>query len=223
MNDNNNWMTIEQAAVSLGLSVRTVNRHITAGKLPSRLNEGRREVRIEIPELTSDATGAAAQVAAAGPAATDLAAPDYETVLALADNAADKADLAVSAYQNLARSADERIHATRRAANVAWCLVGVLTVAAIVSVGWTSHEITRASVEAQHLQQQVNSMGAAATAAGDECNDLRRALAEAREDAARADGQLSAYAEQRDAQLATPAPTTSPSIVDRIASIFVDE
>ena len=40
------WQTIEQAGVTLGLSVRTVNRHITAGKLASRLFEGRREVLI---------------------------------------------------------------------------------------------------------------------------------------------------------------------------------
>lgn len=42
-----NWQTIEQAAVTLGLSVRTVNRHITAGKLQSRLFEGRREVLVD--------------------------------------------------------------------------------------------------------------------------------------------------------------------------------
>jgi hypothetical protein len=41
------WQTIEEAAVTLGLSVRTVNRHITAGKLQSRLYEGRREVLID--------------------------------------------------------------------------------------------------------------------------------------------------------------------------------
>jgi hypothetical protein len=40
------WQTIEQAAVTLGLSVRTVNRHITGGKLQSRLFEGRREVLV---------------------------------------------------------------------------------------------------------------------------------------------------------------------------------
>ena len=40
------WQTIEQAAVTLGLSVRTVNRHITNGKLSSRLFEGRREVLV---------------------------------------------------------------------------------------------------------------------------------------------------------------------------------
>lgn len=42
------WQTIEQAAVTLGLSVRTVNRHITGGKLQSRLFEGRREVLVSV-------------------------------------------------------------------------------------------------------------------------------------------------------------------------------
>src|SRR3954454_3103153 len=45
------WQTIEQAAVSLRLSVRTVNRHISAGKLQSRLtSEGRREVLVRLPD-----------------------------------------------------------------------------------------------------------------------------------------------------------------------------
>jgi hypothetical protein len=57
------WQTIEQAAVTLGLSVRTVNRHITAGKLESRLFEGRREVRI--PASANFGTSAP------GPAATN--------------------------------------------------------------------------------------------------------------------------------------------------------
>src|SRR3954471_19059602 len=122
MNDNQTWMTIEQAAVALGLSVRTVNRHINAGKLQSRLTEGRREVLMDYaaPAVPAGqaAVGAgvfgATQVAApasggGGPAAAVLAgethvnstssdAVDYETVLALADNAADKAELAVSAF-----------------------------------------------------------------------------------------------------------------------------
>ena len=220
---NDNWMTIEQAAVSMGLSVRTVNRHITAGKLESRLNDGRREVRIEIPSGPAEASSPAVSFVASG--TTDLAAPDYETVLALADNAADKADLAVSAYQTLARSADDRIGSTRRVAAVAWSLVGVMALGAIVSVGWTSHKLTRAAVETDHLYQQVSSATAMATTADEECNDLRRALAAAREEAARAEGQLAAHAayaaeaeERRQAE-----PTTGPTLVDRIASIFVEE
>jgi hypothetical protein len=217
---NDNWMTIEQAAVTLGLSVRTVNRHITAGKLESRLNDGRREVSIDLPQGRAAAAAGAASTGSsfAGGGSTDLAAPDYETVLALADNAADKADMAVSAFQTLARSADERIGSTRRAAAVAWSLVGVMTIGALVSVGWTSHKLTRAAVETRHLHEQVSSVTAIATSTDEECNDLRRALAAAREEAARAEGQLAAHAERRLAE-----PTTAPTLVDRIASIFVEE
>ena len=205
------WITIEQAAVSLGLSVRTVNRHITAGKLQSRLHEGRREVLIP-SDTTSDASSANAinsgGALLAGGHGSDGPAVDYETVLALADNAADKADLAVSAYQTLARSADDRIHTTRRAAYVAWSLVGVMTLGALGAVGWTSHALTRASVENRHLHEQVSTATAMADEASGECDDLRRALADARDQAARAEGKLTAYKEPRPVTVVIE-PTTS--------------
>src|SRR5437870_3303940 len=155
------WLTIEQAAVALGLSVRTVNRHIVAGKIQSRLNDGRREVLVDMPEETSDGSadgasdpiGAAIDAAAASPFAAErvtidsqasAATADYarqasdyarqasdqvrraseatvqspafdpNTVLALADNAAEKAELAISAYQALARSTDMQFQHVRR-------------------------------------------------------------------------------------------------------------
>lgn len=224
-----NWITIEQAAVSLGLSVRTVNRHITAGKLQSRLHEGRREVLIDAPPGASSDGGVGPAVTSmnalfTGEHVSDGSVVDYETVLALADNAADKADLAVSAYQTLARSADERVHSSRRAMAVAWSLVGVLTLGALVSVGWTSHVLTRASVENEHLHQQVSVAAAQVDTTLDECDDLRRALAAAREEAARAEGRLAAYAEPRPIPAAeparAPAATTQPTLVERMASIF---
>jgi hypothetical protein len=223
------WITIEQAAVSLGLSVRTVNRHITAGKLQSRLHEGRREVLIGTPDATSATSGANATTSPnallAGEHVSDPASVDYETVLALADNAADKADLAVSAYQTLARSANDRIHTTRRAAYVAWSLVGILTLGALGAVGWTSHALTRASVENEHLHEQAVVASQMAGTAADECDDLRRALADARDQAARAEGRLSAYMEPRPVPASAPMPvaiepTTRPTLVDRLASIF---
>src|SRR5688572_33378920 len=81
------WQTIEQAAVTLGLSVRTVNRHITAGKLQSRLFEGRREVLVPLPQErpradrptmagAPSAAGASAGRAPAGSAATDNGSAD---------------------------------------------------------------------------------------------------------------------------------------------------
>src|SRR5215213_1233897 len=57
------WLTIEQAAVTLGLSVRTVNRHIVAGKIPSRLQDGRREILVQTPADKTNPTSAGASVA----------------------------------------------------------------------------------------------------------------------------------------------------------------
>jgi hypothetical protein len=234
MNNSEHWITIEQAAVALGLSVRTVNRHINAGKLQSRLTEGRREVLLDeaapIPTaaghvgqaaFTADLTGEFLAADANAISNHDTAAIDCETVLALADNAADKAELAVSAYQTLARNADERVRTTRRLSYAAWSLVGGLAVVAIVSVGWTTRQLTRAAVENQHLQEQVTQATAAAEGMDEECDVLRRALIEAREEAARTEGRLAAYREPA-APVArqTAQPATRPTLVERIASIF---
>src|SRR5687767_12522874 len=100
------WITIEQAAVALNLSVRTVNRHIAAGKLQSRLQDGRREVLIDASAAaTAVPTRENAEILIGEQVADTDGPVDYDTVLALADSAADKAELAVSAYQTLARSA----------------------------------------------------------------------------------------------------------------------
>src|SRR4051812_8542916 len=160
------WLTIEQAAVTLNLSVRTINRHINAGKLQSRLHEGRREVLVSLVTPAADAAPADERdtvaeraegteredrsdkwadkpepvsvrgVGVGGGGATPFSAeqvsasaepgegqPNFvfggslhgghggieaETMLALADQAADKVDLAISAFQTLARTAENQ-------------------------------------------------------------------------------------------------------------------
>lgn len=44
------WQTIEQAAVTLGISTRTLARRIAQGKVENRLRDGRREVFICLPD-----------------------------------------------------------------------------------------------------------------------------------------------------------------------------
>ncbi|HEX8914156.1 MAG TPA: hypothetical protein VF796_17540 [Humisphaera sp.] len=79
------WQTIEQAAVTLGLSVRTVNRHITAGKLQSRLFEGRREVLIPPAEVAASIRPPAAGApSATGSAARPASAPQPTVAAATA-------------------------------------------------------------------------------------------------------------------------------------------
>jgi hypothetical protein len=227
--------------------VRTVNRHITAGKLQSRLQDGRREVLIESATAGTPASRAADNrnsnftgeiIEEDGSATTRQQAGgytggasdsgvDYETVLALADNAADKAELAVAAYQTLAKNADERVRANRRLSAVSWSLVAALAMIAIVSVGWTSHRLTRAVDETASLQRQVTAVSTMAEESDHECNDLRKALADARDHAARAEGSLAAYRETADTTrrtarqtAASTEPTTRPTLVDRLASIL---
>src|SRR5918911_636726 len=99
------WLTIEQAAVALGLSVRTVNRHIAAGKIQSRLNDGRREVLVDMPEETevaaaddasddaSDPIGAAIHAAsAASPFAASRVTIDSQPPTPTADHARQASD-----------------------------------------------------------------------------------------------------------------------------------
>lgn len=239
------WLTIEQAAVALGLSVRTVNRHIVAGKIQSRLNDGRREVLVDMPdEVDPDAAGDDARPSAASPfaaervtidsqgadyarqasdyarqtqdhvrqasqASTDGHTIDPNTVLALADNAAEKAELAISAYQALARSTDMQFQHVRRSARFAWGSVAVMAAGVAVAVGWTTHHLTKAHVEGRHLEQQVRTTTEVADRAAAERDRLRTELSAAREQAARAEGQVTALSEPA-ARGGVQPPTDSP-------------
>jgi hypothetical protein len=236
------WLTIEQAAVTLGLSVRTVNRHIVAGKIPSRLQDGRREVLVQTPADKSDAVSSGASVgshayddspfgavlspfasdtpsvtgpAISGHATVNIPPPqshndrnfdrpsdgssdvphhgtiDANTVLALADNANEKAELAVTAYQALARATDVQFQHVRRSARFAWAAVALMAVGVSVAVGWTTHHLTRAHVQTQFLQQQVQSKTGVADTLSAEQETLRAELSAAKEQAARAEGKAS--------------------------------
>ena len=88
-------------------------------------------------------------------AASPPVSVDPETVLALADNAAQKAEMAVTAYQTLARVADTQVRQVRRQARAAWAAVAVMAVGVTGAVGWTTHRLTRATGEVEHLQQEV--------------------------------------------------------------------
>lgn len=239
------WQTIEQAAVSLRLSVRTVNRHIVAGKLQSRLNDGRREVLVDTstgagagsatihaavaspfadgptasPSETADLAdstsvtgpGSHAYGQPAHPPSSTALTLDQETVLALADNAAEKADMAVTAYQALARAADTQTQQVRRNARFAWAAVAVMAVGGAGAVGLMTHRVSRLSVERAGLIDQVAERARMADKLSAEREALRVELetrqdalraeaTAAREQAARSEGRLAAFLEQEQAR-----------------------
>jgi hypothetical protein len=207
------WLTIEQAAVALGLSVRTVNRHIAGGKLQSRLTDGRREVLVSLPdEAPSAASGQNEPIEPPGgashfpsddgshyhgshAAAHPQGGFDHASVLALADNAAEKAEMAVAAYQALARSTDQQFQHVRRSARVAWGAVAVMAAGVSVAVGWTTHHLTRSQVTTQYLQERVEQTANASDRLSVERDALKLELSAAKEQAARAEGRASTLTE----------------------------
>lgn len=210
---NETWQTIEQAAVTLGVSVRTINRHITGGKYPSRLVDGRREVLITLPEPTvpvpdeeppepkrrpverengaaanGSPVGAAHQAAPQPAAATATATPSYDNVsgqsemmLAISDNWRDQNELVASAYQTLARNAEQFARSRQRSARVAWSIVGVVTVAVVAAVGWTVYSITDQRARLELYQQRMADAQTAVDRANAEADKYRTAWTTANE------------------------------------------
>lgn len=270
-NEAGTWHTVEHAAVALGLSVRTVNRHIQAGKLRSRLAEGRREVFVPAPPIEDEAPSASSDSTSDEPVKPDgqqtpsdppqaaqrtqppsssTASPelkgttssvggqpippfanavayDVESALARADNAADKAELAVSAYQNLAHSIELQAQSARRGAKVAWTIVAVLAVAAGVATYWTATTVTEARMKAEELEREAKAKAeeleretrAASKAAEDnsaELERLRARLSNAEHDAAYAKGKAEVL-EHAQSQRPSTGPTT---LLEKISSAF---
>src|SRR3954447_15933014 len=49
------WQSVEEAAVTLGVSTRTLHRRISKGEVETRLQDGRREVMVCLPEPDDEA------------------------------------------------------------------------------------------------------------------------------------------------------------------------
>src|SRR4051812_23907703 len=114
------WQTLEEAALTLGISSRTLHRRLAKGEFETRLSNGRREVFITIDELAVNPTPPAdnladnldshAQVATTAAdtsdapqtnheAALPLSADVQHAVLALHEDRIRRTDLAIMAYQ----------------------------------------------------------------------------------------------------------------------------
>lgn len=166
---------------------------------------------------------------AAPPVSSAAAAPvDVETVLTLADQAADKADIAIVAYQTLARVADTQVRSLRQSARMAWMLVGIMAIGVMASGWWVTRRMTSNEIYLNRLQREADyhqhlAASSAAEVArsvaerdrsGQQAGKAREEAALAREQQARLEGKLAAMAE------ANKRPTTRPGIIGRLTSIF---
>ena len=192
------WQTHEEAALTLGISSRTLSRRIVKGEFETRLENGRREVLIAIPD--SPAVADASDVSdTAYPApefveqsqSADLEADDIGgTMLALHEDRIRRTDLAIMAYQQSVNvTADAARRATRNV-RIAWGVAGGVSVAMFLSVIWATHSVTKARGEVSHLNSVVRQLSDTADTRAKDSDRFRADAETARVAAAKIEGQL---------------------------------
>ncbi len=238
------WQTVEQAAVTLGISTRTIARRIAKGELDSRLNSGRREVYICAPDFAAsgvetiegELTGSDApqyhaeyeQTVRHTVAASSASGVDVETstALILAEDRARRAEMAISVIQQSTAIVRDEVRVARAGARWAWGTVALLSVGVMIAVGWTTANVAKSQQQAEALRDKVLLAGERSDQLAKEQEHLRSELDRTKQAAARAEGQLQEIrveADQAKAQLAAvkEKPATRPSFGQRLAHVVL--
>lgn len=226
------WMSVAQAAATLKVHPRTIERRIAGGKIQSRrADDGLLQVLVALPDTPPDG-------------------PDHalETVRELADNQVSLATGSASALVKFAQ--DDALRAreevvlirqdagrARRSAVAAWCVVAALAVGVTVAVGWTAQRITRANDDVRQMIDYVDKLKIETQKVSDiaekekqrlaaERDTARQEAQTARLSAAEATGRLTAYVEQnaKMLQVSGKRPTTRPATwIERVAGVLAGE
>lgn len=218
------WQSVEEAAVTLGISTRTLHRRITRGEIPSRLENNRREVLVEVPDPQPVAEARAEEETFEAESVTvsqssDTAQSLQNTMLALHEDRLRRTDLAILAYQQSVTTATSEARRSRLTSRFAWGTAGGLIVLLFIVGLWSAHRLTAAQAEVQHVRSELQSVTTDAQQKESELQRLREQAQEARLAAARAEGELTARrtADQQ------RAPTTRPTLLQSIANALSDD
>jgi len=224
------WQSVEEAAVTLGISTRTLHRRIAKGDVETRLEDGRREVLVCLPDPEPEVAEEPVEVSDSYTMPASFNPPtssDNNTAIilaekevALANEKVRRTELALAAFQHTSTLLQEEASRTRVSARCAWAAVAVLSVGVYVAVGWTASQVTSFRANNANLARELNQATATATAKSTEAEKYRDERDQARQASARMEGELSATK----ATLAAAAkkPTTQPSLLEKLARIAAD-
>lgn len=217
------WQSVEEAAVTLGVSTRTLHRRITRGELPSRLENNRREVLVEVPDPEPIADARADEETFEAETihvshSSDTAQSHTSTMLALHEDRLRRTDLAILAYQQSVTTATSDARRSRMTSRFAWGTAGTLIVILFIVGVWSTHRLTAAQAEVEHVRTELQSVTTTVQQRESELARLRQESEQAKLAAARAEGELTA---QRAAQ--KDQPTTRPSLMQSIANALSDK
>jgi len=199
------WQSVEEAAVTLGISTRTLHRRISKGEVETRLENGRREVLVCLPDeevqfeedasevtdtitIPTPSTSAAIAAEQQGGVGGDIILAEKE--IQLANEKVRRTELALAAFQHTSTLLQKEATRTRISARCAWAAVAVLSVGVYVAVGWTAAQVTKYRTDNANLNQQLKVATEVADKTAAERERYREERDRARETAARADGEL---------------------------------
>ena len=198
------WQSVEEAAVTLGISTRTLHRRISKGEVETRLENGRRDVLVCLPDPEPDTVEETADFVDDGvgqqpepfAGATDTAGTSMAIVLAekeiqLANERVRRTELALAAFQHTSTLLQQEASRTRISARCAWAAVAILSVGVYVAVGWTASKVTEYRTNNVNLTRQLKSASELAEQKSQEVEKYREERDQARQAAARVDGELS--------------------------------
>lgn len=168
------WQTVEQAAVTLNCSTRTIARRIAGGTMESRVDEnGRRLVLVQTMTAAAEDHAAhdpTAPIEDAGPS-TAIATPVQQSEGLMIN---EKAAGMLAVLQSTIDAAREDAHVARTGARWAWAGVATLALVLVGSTLYLNQTATRSEMKATFLERQVSDTKAEL---GQTRNDLLAATA----------------------------------------------
>jgi hypothetical protein len=214
----NEWLSVEAAALRLGISSRSIARRIQNGQLESRVDvNGRRTVLICTPAPAPEvAPEPAPQEAASQDARLPQDGPrDGGIEPSQARELAQQAmSIVIRTHEQTLMTARAEMLIAQRSSRRAWAAAAMLLVGASITVGVVTHHLTQAAALVKQAQDRVEQTQQQVQVLTSERDRMRELLVQARIDQAQAQGQLAGM---------TIKPTTAPSVAQRFATILFGE
>ena len=220
----NEWLSVEAAAIRLGISSRSIARRVQSGQLESRVDaNGRRSVLVCVPAPKPAAPPKPephvipAEVTAAL-SAVDQAAEASGQTRAIVQQAM---SVVIRSHEETMMAAREDAWSARRSMRRAWAAVAVLVVGAGATVGIVAHNMTAANDLVRQANQRVEQSDRTVKDVTAQRDALQDQIVQAKVHEATAQGELKGQL----SALTTAAqkPTTAPTSLQRFASAFFGE
>jgi hypothetical protein len=220
------WMSVAEAAATMKVHPRTVERRLAAGKIESRRGaDGQVQILVTVPDAPEAAMSSQAldTVKELADRQVDIAAGSASALVRIAQEQASRAEnQLVLARQDAGRY--------RKEAQMAAGLVAAMLVMVMVAVGWCTHSITAARADAKLASDRASQAAQAAREAQVDRDSERNKFDDAILARAKAEGELAAYKTELSSVVEETKkqqeqrPTTQPTnIVARLAAAFAGE